>query len=114
MKRTRQGQPPCETPESNPHFHSPQMEAMGLLLLVTRLHHSEIERRIASLGIHHSQNRMLLRLSCGDGTNSQRELADAMNISHAQDAGTGGLYHPRYGRRGQPPQHRAHHRGGTP
>ena len=100
MKRTRQLQPPCETPESNPHFHSPQMEAMGLLLLVTRLHHSEIERRIASLGIHHSQNRMLLRLSCGDGTNSQRELADAMNISHAQGAGTGGLYHPRYGRRG--------------
>ena len=83
MKRTRQGQPPCETPESKPHFHSPQMEAMGLLLLVTRLHHSEIERRIASLGIHHSQNRMLLRLSCGDGTNSQRELADAMNISPA-------------------------------
>ena len=60
MKRTRQGQPPCETPESKPHFHSPQMEAMGLLLLVTRL-----------------------RLSCGDGTNSQRELADAMNISPA-------------------------------
>ena len=29
MKRTRQGQPPCETPESKPHFHSPQMEAMG-------------------------------------------------------------------------------------
>lgn len=83
MKRTRQGQPPCEAPESKPHFHSPQMEAMGLLLLVTRLHHSEIERRIASLGIHHSQNRMLLRLSCGDGTNSQRELADAMNISPA-------------------------------
>ena len=83
MKRTRQGQPPCETPKSKPHFHSPQMEAMGLLLLVTRLHHSEIERRIASLGIHHSQNRMLLRLSCGDGTNSQRELADAMNISPA-------------------------------
>ena len=26
---------------------------------------------------------MLLRLSCGDGTNSQRELADAMNISPA-------------------------------
>ena len=83
MTRTRQGQPPCETPESNPHFHSPQMEAMGLLLLVTRLHHSEIERRIASLGIHHSQNRMLLRLSCGNGTNSQRELADAMNIRPA-------------------------------
>lgn len=63
--------------------HSPQMETMGLLLLVTRLHHSEIERRVTSLGIHHSQHRMLMRLAHPDLPNSQRELADAMNISPA-------------------------------
>ena len=66
-----------------PVTHSPQMEAMGLLLLVTRLHHSEIERRVTSLEIHHSQHRMLMRLARPDLPNSQRELADAMNISPA-------------------------------
>lgn len=63
--------------------HSPQQEAMGLLLLVTRMHHSEVERKVGTLGVHHSQHRMLMRLSRGDVTNSQRELADAMNISPA-------------------------------
>ena len=66
-----------------PAVHSPQREAMGLLLLVTRLHHSEVERRVTSLGIHHSQHRMLMRLAHPDVPNSQRELADAMNISPA-------------------------------
>ncbi len=62
---------------------TPQMEAMSLLLLTTRLHHSEIERRIASMGIHHSQHRMLMLIARSDETNSQRELAEAMNISPA-------------------------------
>lgn len=66
-----------------PQPHSPQMEAMGQLLLATRSHHSEVERRVGSLGIHHSQHRILMRLAKGDETSSQRELAEAMNISPA-------------------------------
>lgn len=66
-----------------PRPHSPKQEAMGLLLQATRMHHSEVERKVGTLGVHHSQHRMLMRLSRGDVTNSQRELADAMNISPA-------------------------------
>lgn len=71
------------SPQSMPIPHSPQQEAMGLLLLVTRMHHSEVERRVGTLGIHHSQHRMLMRLSQKDPITSQRELADAMSISPA-------------------------------
>ena len=48
-----------------------------------RLHHRVVERRIDGLGVHHSQHRMLMTLSRLDGSASQKELADAMDVSPA-------------------------------
>ena len=53
------------------------------LIHTMRLHHRVVERRIDGLGIHHSQHRMLMRLSCLGRSVSQRELADAIDVSPA-------------------------------
>ena len=55
--------------------------AMDRLVRVLRLHHRIIERRIDSLGIHHSQHRMLMRLSCIGSTASQKDIAAALDVS---------------------------------
>ena len=53
------------------------------LIHTMRLHHRVVERRIDGLGVHHSQHRMLMRLSCLGRSVSQRELADAIDVSPA-------------------------------
>ena len=38
-------------------------EAVDLLIHVMKQHHRIVERRVEGLGVHHSQHRMLMRLS---------------------------------------------------
>ena len=54
-----------------------------LLIHTIRLHHRIVEKRIDGLGIHHSQHRMLMYLAAKDKMPSQREIADALDISPA-------------------------------
>ncbi|MBR3274389.1 MAG: MarR family transcriptional regulator [Clostridia bacterium] len=58
-------------------------EDIDALIHTMRLHHRVVERRIDGLGVHHSQHRMLMRLSCLGRSVSQRELADAIDVSPA-------------------------------
>ena len=58
-------------------------EDIDALIHTMRLHHRVVERRIDGLGVHHSQHRMLMRLSDLGRSVSQRELADAMDVSPA-------------------------------
>ena len=53
------------------------------LIHTMRLHHRVVERRIDGMGVHHSQHRMLMRLSDLGRSVSQRELADAIDVSPA-------------------------------
>ena len=53
------------------------------LIHTMRLHHRVVERRIDGQGVHHSQHRMLMRLYCLGRSVSQRELADAIDVSPA-------------------------------
>jgi len=53
------------------------------LIHTMRLHHRVVERRIDGMGVHHSQHRLLMRLSCLGHSASQKELADAMDVSPA-------------------------------
>ena len=57
--------------------------AIDRLVRVMRLHHKVIEQRIDGLGIHHSQHRMLMRLSCVGRTTSQKDIAAALEVSPA-------------------------------
>ncbi|MCQ2430781.1 MAG: MarR family winged helix-turn-helix transcriptional regulator [Clostridia bacterium] len=74
---------PTPDPTSPETGQSALTETMRLFLRVGRIHRSAVERRVADLGIHHSQHRMLMYLSRHDATPSQRELADVMGISPA-------------------------------
>ncbi|MBQ6374716.1 MAG: MarR family transcriptional regulator [Clostridia bacterium] len=56
---------------------------MDRLVRVMHLHHRVIERRIDGLGVHHSQHRMLMVLSGMGRTASQKDIADALDISPA-------------------------------
>ena len=58
-------------------------ETVDVLIHVMRLHHRIVERRIDGLGVHHSQHRMLMRLSDLGRSASQKDLADAMDVSPA-------------------------------
>lgn len=53
------------------------------LIHTIRLHHRVVERRIDGMGVHHSQHRMLMRLSDLGRSASQKDLADAMDVSPA-------------------------------
>ena len=57
--------------------------AIDLLVRVMRAHHRVIEKRIDYLGIHHSQHRMLMRISCMGRTASQKDIAEALDVSPA-------------------------------
>ena len=57
--------------------------AIDRLVRVMRLHHKVIERRVDGLGVHHSQHRMLMRLSCTGRTASQKDIAAALDVSPA-------------------------------
>ena len=58
---------------------------MGQIMHNMRLHHRIVEKRMEGLcgGIHHSQHRMLMFLSKMGRTASQKDIAQAMNISPA-------------------------------
>ena len=58
-------------------------ESIDAQIRTMRLHHRIVERRIEGLGVHHSQHRMLMRLSrMGKGA-SQKDIAAAMDVSPA-------------------------------
>ncbi len=58
-------------------------ETIDGLIRTMRLHHRIVERRIDGLGVHHSQHRMLMTLSrMGQGA-SQKDIADAIDVSPA-------------------------------
>lgn len=58
-------------------------EAVQLFIHTNHAHHSEVERRTASLGIHQNQHRMLMCIMRMQGEPSQRQLASEMGISPA-------------------------------
>ena len=58
-------------------------EAVDLLIHVMRQHHRIVERRIDGLGVHHSQHRMLMRLSNMGRSPSQKDIAKALDVSPA-------------------------------
>ena len=58
-------------------------ETIDALIHTMRLHHRIVEKRIEGLGVHHSQHRMLMKLSrMGKGA-SQKDIAAAMDVSPA-------------------------------
>lgn len=58
-------------------------EAVQLFIHTNHAHHSEVERRTASLGIHQNQHRMLMCIMRMQVEPSQRQLASEMGISPA-------------------------------
>lgn len=58
-------------------------ENIDVLLHVMRLHHRIVEKRIDGLGVHHSQHRMLMRLSNMGRIESQKDIAAALDVSPA-------------------------------
>ena len=62
--------------------------AIDRLVRVMRAHHRVIEKRIDGLGIHHSQHRTLMRLSKMGRTDSQKDIAQALDVSPANVART--------------------------
>ena len=57
--------------------------AIDRLVRTMRLHHRVVERRIDGMGIHHSQHRTLMRLSAMGKTASQKDIAQALDVSPA-------------------------------
>lgn len=57
--------------------------AVDTLIHTMRLHHRTAEKRIDGMGVHHSQHRTLMRLSCMGKTASQKEIAAALDVSPA-------------------------------
>lgn len=57
--------------------------AIERLVRLMRAHHRLIENRIDGLGIHHSQHRMLMKLSGMGLTASQKDVAAALDVSPA-------------------------------
>ena len=55
--------------------------AIERLVRTMRLHHRVVEKRIEGLGVHHSQHRTLMKLSCMGRTASQKDIAQAMEVS---------------------------------
>ena len=58
-------------------------ETIDELIHTMRLHHRIVEKRIDGLGVHHSQHRMLMQLSRMGRSASQKDIADAMDVSPA-------------------------------
>jgi DNA-binding MarR family transcriptional regulator len=53
------------------------------LIHTMRLHHRVVERRIDGLGVHHSQHRLLMKLSRMGQCASQKDIASALDVSPA-------------------------------
>lgn len=58
-------------------------ESIDALIRTMRLHHRIVERRIDGLGVHHSQHRMLMKLSKLGTSASQKDIAEALDVSPA-------------------------------
>lgn len=58
-------------------------ETIDALIHTMRLHHRIVEKRIDGLGVHHSQHRMLMKLSRMGKSASQKEIAAALDVSPA-------------------------------
>ena len=73
-----------ETPETPESARMAQIrDSIDVLIRTRRLHHRVVERRIEGLGVHHSQHRLLMRLSCMGGAASQKDIAQALEVSPA-------------------------------
>lgn len=57
--------------------------ALDRMVRMMRLHHKVMEKRLDWLGIHHSQHRMLMRLSHLGPMPSQKEFAEALGVTPA-------------------------------
>ena len=57
--------------------------AIGRLVCTQRLHHKVVDRRLEGMGVHHSQHRMLMKVSKLGRSASQKDIADAMDVSPA-------------------------------
>ena len=57
--------------------------AIERLVRTMRLHHKVVEQRIDGLGVHHSQHRTLMKLSRMGRTASQKDIAEALDVSPA-------------------------------
>ena len=58
-------------------------DAIDALIHTMRLHHRIVERRIDGLGVHHSQHRMLMKVAWLGKSASQKQIAEAMDVSPA-------------------------------
>ena len=58
-------------------------DAIDVLIHLMRLHHRIVERRIDGLGVHHSQHRMLMKVARLGRSASQKDIAEAMDVSPA-------------------------------
>lgn len=58
-------------------------ECIDALIRAMRLHHRIVEKRIDGLGVHHSQHRLLMKLSMLGKSASQKDIAGAMDVSPA-------------------------------
>ena len=58
-------------------------ESIDTFIRMMRLHHRIVERRVEGCGVHHSQHRMLMKISRLGHSASQKELAEAMEVSPA-------------------------------
>jgi len=73
-----------ETPETPESARMAQIrDSIDVLIRTRRLHHRVVERRIEGLGVHHSQHRLLMKLSKLGTSASQKDLAEAMDVSPA-------------------------------
>lgn len=58
-------------------------EDIDAFFRMMRLHHRIVEKRVEGCGVHHSQHRMLMKLSRLSTSASQKELAAAMEVTPA-------------------------------
>ena len=58
-------------------------EMIDVMIHTMRLHHRIVEKRVEGCGVHHSQHRMLMKISWLGRSASQKELAAAMDVSPA-------------------------------
>lgn len=57
--------------------------SMHKFMRVSKLHRAAFEKRVSSLGIHHSQHHLLMHLSCCSELPTQKEIAEHLKISPA-------------------------------
>ncbi len=58
-------------------------DSIDRFIRMMRLHHRIVERRVEGCGVHHSQHRLLMKISFLGRSASQKALAEAMEVSPA-------------------------------